>query len=67
MSITKAAPPGAGHRDTEAPPDEAKGGAKDGATGEQQGWQFSSPLVLTMLLILVVALQGPIRRGCPRP
>jgi hypothetical protein len=55
VSITKAAPPGAGPRDPEAPP--------DGAKGEQQGWQFSSPLVLTMLLILVVSLQGPIRRA----
>jgi uncharacterized membrane protein YraQ (UPF0718 family) len=63
VSITKAAPPGAGHRDTEAPPGEAN----DSATGEQQGWQFSSPLVLTMLLILVVALQGPIRRAVSAP
>ncbi|MGW1718163.1 permease [Streptomyces sp. NPDC002156] len=59
MSITKAAPPGAGHRDTEAP--------EGDPGGEQQGWQFNSPLVLTMLLILVVALQGPIRGAVSAP
>ncbi|UIX28804.1 permease [Streptomyces sp. GQFP] len=59
MSITKAAPPGADHRDTEAP--------EGDPGGEQQGWQFSSPLVLTMLLILVVALQGPIRGAVSAP
>jgi uncharacterized protein len=34
---------------------------------DPRGWQFNSPLVLTMLLILVVALQGPIRRALSAP
>ncbi|MEU0393595.1 permease [Streptomyces sp. NPDC006208] len=32
-----------------------------------QGWQFNSSLVLTMVLVLVVGLQGPIRRALSAP
>ncbi|MFD4140124.1 permease [Streptomyces sp. NPDC058572] len=32
-----------------------------------QGWQFNSSLVLTMVLVLVVGLQGPIRRALAAP
>ncbi|WP_328676802.1 permease [Streptomyces sp. NBC_00322] len=32
-----------------------------------QGWQFNSSLVLTMLLLLVIVLQGPIRRALSAP
>jgi uncharacterized membrane protein YraQ (UPF0718 family) len=34
---------------------------------QPQGWQFSSPLVLTMLLLLVIVAQGPIRRALGAP
>ncbi|WP_406263170.1 permease [Streptomyces sp. NBC_00191] len=34
---------------------------------DPQGWQFNSSLVLTMLLLLVVLLQGPIRRALSAP
>ncbi|WP_405725887.1 permease [Streptomyces sp. NBC_01537] len=32
-----------------------------------RGWQFNSPLVLTMLLIVVIGLQGPVRRALSAP
>ncbi|MEU0785989.1 permease [Streptomyces sp. NPDC006173] len=32
-----------------------------------QGWHVSSPLALTMLLLLVVAAQGPVRRALSTP
>ncbi|MET7765971.1 permease [Streptomyces sp. NPDC005393] len=51
MATTKAAPTRADHRDADDP----------------RGWQFNSPLVLTLLLLLVVALQGPIRRALSAP
>ncbi|MGP3999377.1 permease [Streptomyces sp. 8N706] len=51
MTTTEAAPARADHSDAHEP----------------QGWQFNSPLVLTMLLLLVVALQGPIRRALSAP
>ncbi|MEU1037980.1 permease [Streptomyces sp. NPDC005551] len=34
---------------------------------EPRGWQFSSPLVLTMLLLVLVAFQGPVRRALSVP
>jgi uncharacterized membrane protein YraQ (UPF0718 family) len=34
---------------------------------DPQGWQFNSLLVLTLLLLLVVALQAPIRRAVSAP
>ncbi|MGW0826675.1 permease [Streptomyces sp. NPDC002845] len=51
MAITKEAPPRAEGRESDET-DEARDGG---------GWQISSPLALTMLLVLLVALQGPIR------
>ncbi|MGP3949445.1 permease [Streptomyces sp. 7N604] len=51
MAATKAAPPRVDHRDAD----------------DREGWEFNSPLVLTMLLLVVVALQGPIRRGLSAP
>ncbi|MFE1287324.1 permease [Streptomyces sp. NPDC058751] len=45
MTVTKEAPPPARRRDEE----------------DRQGWNLDSPLALTMLLLLVVAAQGPIR------
>ena len=51
MSTTKAAPPGVDHGDAD----------------DAQGWQVSSPLVLIMLLLLVVAVQGPIRGAVSAP
>ncbi|MFD5073791.1 permease [Streptomyces sp. NPDC058371] len=37
------------------------------AVDQPQGWQFSSPLVLTMLLLLVIVAQGPVRRALGAP
>ncbi|MBT2393994.1 permease [Streptomyces sp. ISL-1] len=51
MTTTKAAPARAERRDADDP----------------QGWQFNSSLVLTMVLLVVVALQGPIRRALSAP
>ncbi|WP_406733435.1 permease [Streptomyces sp. NBC_01794] len=51
MTTSKAAPRRVDDREAEDP----------------QGWQFNSPLVLTMLLLLVVVLQGPIRRALSAP
>ncbi|MFF0024867.1 permease [Streptomyces sp. NPDC005496] len=46
----------------EAPPR-----ARRQESGDPQGWQFSSPLVLTMVLLVVVAFQGPVRRALSEP
>ncbi|MCW2919095.1 MAG: putative permease [Actinomycetia bacterium] len=51
MTTTGAAPTRVDHRDADDP----------------QGWQFNSLLVLTVLLLLVVALQAPIRRALSAP
>ncbi|MFJ9582285.1 permease [Streptomyces acidicola] len=51
MTVTKAAPPRADRHDADA----------------QQSRQHNSPLALTMLLLLVVALQGPLRGGLAAP
>jgi uncharacterized protein len=51
VSTTKAAPPPVDDRDADDP----------------QGWRVNSPLVLIMLLLLVVALQGPIRGAVSAP
>lgn len=61
MSITKTAPPGADHRDADAPD-----GPREQAAGSQ-GWQFNSPLVLVMLLLVLVVAQGPVRRALSAP
>ncbi|MGW7362082.1 permease [Streptomyces sp. NPDC054841] len=39
----------------------------DREADDAQGWQFNSSLVLTMLLLPVVVLQGPIRRALAAP
>ncbi|WP_432174608.1 permease [Streptomyces sp. Tue6028] len=54
MTITKAAPP---------PVDRGDADDRQGA----RGWQFNSPLVLTMVLLLVVAAQGPVRQALSAP
>jgi uncharacterized protein len=41
--------------------------ADDRETGDPRGWQFNSSLVLTLLLLVGVALQGPIRRVLSEP
>lgn len=51
MTITKAAPPRADRHDADEP----------------QGRQLNSPLALTMLLLLMVALQGPLRGALSAP
>ncbi|MEU9467682.1 permease [Streptomyces avermitilis] len=51
MTLTKAAPDRAERHDA----------------GGSQGWHFNSSLGLTMLLVLVVAVQGPIRRALSTP
>lgn len=71
MSITKAAPPGADHRDADAPDGpreqtDAPDGPREQAAASQ-GWQFNSPLVLVMLLLVLVVAQGPIRRALSAP
>ncbi|MGP4047086.1 permease [Streptomyces sp. 2A115] len=55
MTTTNAAPPRAGRRDADEP------------EPEPQGWQFNSPLVLTMLLLVALVLQGPIRGALSTP
>lgn len=55
MTTTKTAPPGTGKRDG------------DTAGKASQGWTFDSPLVLTILLLLVLAVQGPVRRELSSP
>lgn len=54
MTITKAVPPPVEHRDA-------------GDRQDRRGWHLSSPLVLTMLLLLLVTLQGPIRQALSAP
>ncbi|WP_326654225.1 permease [Streptomyces sp. NBC_01750] len=39
----------------------------DREADDPEGWQFNSSLVLTMLLLLVVMLEGPIRRALSAP
>ncbi|WP_329549269.1 permease [Streptomyces sp. NBC_01356] len=54
MTITKAVPPPVEHRDA---------GDRQG----RRGWHLSSPLVLTMLLLVLVTLQGSIRQALSAP
>ncbi|MGW0885437.1 permease [Streptomyces sp. NPDC002671] len=61
MAITKAAPTGPGPR-TRQP----QAGGEPGRRG-QEGWHFNSSLALTMLLLVVVVMQGPIRRALATP
>ncbi|WP_328665063.1 permease [Streptomyces sp. NBC_00328] len=53
MTVTKEAPPPVRRRDAD---DQGR-----------QGWHLDSPLALTMLLLLVVASQGPIRGALSAP
>ncbi|MEU1710928.1 permease [Streptomyces sp. NPDC005706] len=61
MAISKAAPPGPFSR-TRQP---QAGGERD--RGGQERWHFNSSLALTMLLLIVVLMQGPIRRALATP
>jgi uncharacterized membrane protein YraQ (UPF0718 family) len=78
VAITKPAPSGADRRDPvprtekphEPPKDEHKDeGSRKGPekSGDSEGWHLSSPLVLTMVLLLVVVAQGPIRKALSAP
>lgn len=71
MSITRAAPPGSGHHDPDAPRTEDAAGPPAGAggprAGDRQGWQFSSPLALVMVLVVLVLAQGPVRGALSAP
>ncbi|MEU6352402.1 permease [Streptomyces sp. NPDC047072] len=60
MAITKAAPPAADER--EAPPPD---GPAEGHPKKDQ--RLNSPLVLTLLMLLVVLLQNPIRQALGAP
>lgn len=55
MTATEAAPTRTEDRPAEEPPSQG------------QGWQFSSPLVVTVLLIVAIGLQGPVRRALSAP
>ena len=57
MTATEAAPTRAEDRDPDRNAEEPP----------SQGWQFSSPLVLTVLMIVVIGLQGPVRRALSAP
>ncbi|WP_369189299.1 permease [Streptomyces sp. R08] len=48
-----------------APAKESQGSAP--AKASKDGWQLNSPLVLTMVLLLVVLAQGPIRQALSAP
>jgi uncharacterized membrane protein YraQ (UPF0718 family) len=48
-----------------APAKESQGAAS--AKASKDGWQLNSPLVLTMVLLLVVLAQGPIRQALSAP
>ncbi|MEW2257935.1 permease [Streptomyces sp. NPDC047869] len=61
MAISKAAPPGPISR-TRQP----QAGGEPGRRG-QEGWHFNSSLALTVLLLVVVLMQGPIRRALATP
>ncbi|WP_443066299.1 permease [Streptomyces sp. NBC_01262] len=55
MTATEAAPTRTEDRPAEEPPSQGQGG------------QFSSPLVVTVLLIVAIGLQGPVRRALSAP
>ncbi|WP_037676896.1 permease [Streptomyces griseus] len=57
MAITEDAPPRADHT----------GGPPGPGAPEQEGRRLTSPLVLTMVLLLVVVAQSPIRRALSAP
>ncbi|MFF3876341.1 permease [Streptomyces sp. NPDC001978] len=51
----------------EAPPGEAAQGEAPAALGEKEGRRLSSPLALTLLLLVALMLQGPIRGALSTP
>ncbi|MFD3582827.1 permease [Streptomyces sp. NPDC058683] len=62
MAITeKAAPPGV------APEDGTPGADATPDPPDREGWHLSSPLALTLLLLLVVVFQGPVRGALSTP
>ncbi|WP_406369585.1 permease [Streptomyces sp. NBC_00647] len=63
MTMTKAAPPPVHRPDG----DDGRGLPDGGDRQGRQGWNISSPLALTMLLLLVIASQGPIRGALSTP
>ncbi|MEU2335067.1 permease [Streptomyces sp. NPDC013172] len=81
MAITeKAAPPGSAAAHDEPPGGTDPGGTDPGGAdhgrpsrpgrsgrSEQEGWHLNSPLVLTLVLLLVVVFQGPVRGALAKP
>ncbi|MGW3663059.1 permease [Streptomyces sp. NPDC005141] len=63
MTMTKAAPPPV-HRQAG---NDGQGRQDGGERQGRQGWNINSPLALTMLLLLVIASQGPIRGALSTP
>ncbi|MFF4571537.1 permease [Streptomyces sp. NPDC001410] len=68
MAITEDAPPGAAERDPARPSDDGPGerpgqAGREGHAGQdgQESRRLSSPLILTMTLLLAVLAQSPIR------
>src|SRR5213076_977387 len=65
VALTKAAPR---RESTRAADDERPRSGPPGNQGQgRQGWQFNSSLGLTILLLLVVGAQGPVRRALSAP
>ncbi|GHD85646.1 permease [Streptomyces naganishii] len=63
MAITRPAPPGSAHADERSGP-----GAPAGGPGpERDGWHLTSPVALTLLLLVVVVAQGPLRGALSAP
>ncbi|MEV6506890.1 permease [Streptomyces sp. NPDC051642] len=51
----------------DAPAKESPAAPAEEAKESKDGWQFNSPLVLTMVLLVVVLAQGPIRQALSAP
>ncbi|NEB00525.1 permease [Streptomyces sp. SID13726] len=67
MAITKAAPPAADERHGPEPDRGAERGGAGAGQHPEDGRRLNSPLALTLLMILVVLLQGPIREALGAP
>ncbi|GGX92500.1 permease [Streptomyces anandii] len=63
MAITRPAPPGPARTDKRSGPDAPAGGPGP----ERDGWHLTSPVALTVLLLVVVVAQGPIRGALSAP
>jgi uncharacterized membrane protein YraQ (UPF0718 family) len=63
VAITRPAPPAAHPRDGS----EAADVSKLSEATDRDGWHLTSPVALTLLLLVVVVAQGPIRRALSAP